>query len=116
MRIPPQVIQSFSGTALLLLIHSTNPSYSLSHKTAVPTAFLLNVSNAPSLKTCRVTNPRGAKVYIEETGRNVRLRTGTPLSLISPRQHQGLIAVRVRQGKRYVRCEIDVGDTNCVGR
>lgn len=116
MRIPPPATQLLSVAALLLLTHPAQPGYSQGHKTAAQTSFLPTVSNASKLKTCRVTNPRGAKVYIEETGKNVRLRRGTLLSVVNPRQHQGLIVVRVRQGKRDVTGNIDVGDTDCGGR
>lgn len=70
--------------------------------------------NRVKAKTCRVTNPAGANVYIEKTGKNVRLSKGTLLSIVDGKMHQGLIVVRFRQGKRSVIGDIDVGDTNCI--
>lgn len=108
-----RVMQLIAVAGLLLLTHSSQPGYSQSHKTAAPISLLPTVSNSSYLRTCRVTNPRGSRLYVRDTGRSIRLRNGTSLSVVDGRQHQGLIVVRVRQGKRSITGSIDIGDTNC---
>lgn len=66
-----------------------------------------------SLKTCRVTSAGGSRAYVVRTESYVHLRKGTLLTFAGGRQHQGLILVRAKVGRRIESLNIDVGNTDC---
>lgn len=64
------------------------------------------------LESCKVTK-NNAKFFIEATSKDIYLKKGTMLSVVSPDMQQGLIVVKAKQGKRWIRGEIRADETTC---
>lgn len=64
-------------------------------------------------ENCKVTKRSGAKFFVEATSRDIILKKGTLLNVVSPQMQQGLIVVKAKQGKNWVRGEITAADTSC---
>lgn len=61
---------------------------------------------------CKVKKT-GADFFNEATEKTVKLKKGTALSWTIPDLHQGLIVVKAKIGKKWIKGEILLDDTTC---
>lgn len=80
-------------------------------------ALSLTAANAPGssangLDTCKVTE-NDTQFFVSSTEKFIKLKKGTLLSWTNAEMHQGVIVVRAKVGKKWVRGEISVDSTSC---
>jgi hypothetical protein len=78
----------------------------------IDTSQVREVSAKP-LETCRVT-ARSANFFVSATEKTIKLKRGTLLSWTINELHQGLIVVKAKIGKTWVRGEILLAKTSCM--
>lgn len=80
---------------------------------AAAAAFLpLEVSAKPA-ETCRVT-AKSADFFVSSTEKTIKLKKGTLLSWTINELHQGLIVVKAKISRKWVRGEILLEKTSCM--
>ena len=84
---------------------------------AVITAFSLTAAYAPQtsakgLDACKVTE-NDAEFFVSATEKFIKLRKGTALSWTNAEMHQGVIVVRAKVGRKWIRGEIKIDATSC---
>lgn len=82
------------------------------------TVFLINNAQprevyAKPAATCRVT-ANDTNFFVSATEKTIKLKKGTLLSWTIPDMHQGLIVVKAKIGRKWVRGEIAVDKTSCM--
>lgn len=63
-------------------------------------------------ENCKVKNDN-TDFFIEATEKTIKLKKGTPISVLDMQMHQGLIVVKAKVGNEWVRGEILLDDTTC---
>lgn len=63
-------------------------------------------------ETCKV-NKNNTNFFVTATEKTIKLRKGTVLSWTIPDMHQGLIVVKAKVGKKWIKGEILLDDTTC---
>lgn len=62
--------------------------------------------------TCKVKK-NNADFFVEATEKTIKLKKGTLISWTIPDIHQGLIVVKAKVGKKWIKGEILLDDTTC---
>lgn len=82
-------------------------------------AFFSQATNAESSEfsktafaTCKVKK-NNANFFVTATEKDMKLKKGTVLSWTIPDMHQGLIVVKAKVGKKWIKGEILLDDTTC---
>jgi len=82
-------------------------------------AFFIQPTTAESSKvaktnftTCKVKK-NNAGFFVEATEKTIQLKAGTLISWTIPDMHQGLIVVKAKVGKKWIKGEILLDDTTC---
>lgn len=65
-----------------------------------------------NLETCKVKK-NNTDFFVTATEKTIKLKKGTVLSWTIPDLHQGLIVVKAKVGKQWVKGEILLDDTTC---
>jgi hypothetical protein len=76
------------------------------------TAAYVPETSAENLEGCKVTE-NDTQFFVSSTEKFIKLKKGTLLSWTNAEMHQGVIVVRAKIGKKWVRGEISVDATNC---
>lgn len=69
-------------------------------------------TSAKGLDACKVAE-NNAEFFVSATEKFIKLRKGTALSWTNAEMHQGVIVVRAKVGRKWIRGEIKIDATSC---